>query len=278
MTQEITKQCTKCWEHKPRTAQHWYKIRGYFSSPCKACRLQKPSATFNEARRARQNADYAKNPEKYKEKERLRRQRDPSHARKMEIARRHKDIERTREVKRLWSRENRDRINAANRAKRAANPEKVRSYYAKRYEETDYRLNCIVSASINKHLKNAGSAKTSPKASLVGWRISELREHLVLLFEPGMSFANHGAWHLDHIIPVSAVTFFGANDPLFAAVWSLENLAPLWAKDNQEKRASLKWQLPDTYTNPLLRSAYSNRNVALLDRNIFVLKQLALAA
>ena len=51
------------------------------------------------------------------------------------------------------------------------------------------------------------------------------------LFTDGMSWDNWGEWHIDHIKPVSS---FDKNTPI-SLVNSLDNLQPLWAKDNLSK-------------------------------------------
>jgi len=63
--------------------------------------------------------------------------------------------------------------------------------------------------------------------------------HLEGLFKPGMSWANHGAWHIDHIRPRSAFTYSSPTDRDFADCWALSNLQPLWAEENLRKAA--KW-------------------------------------
>ena len=47
-------------------------------------------------------------------------------------------------------------------------------------------------------------------------------------FLEGMSWDNHGEWHIDHIRPISS---FPTNSPP-SEVHALANLQPLWAKDN----------------------------------------------
>lgn len=43
-------------------------------------------------------------------------------------------------------------------------------------------------------------------------------------------------WHVDHIIPVSELVRCGVTDP--AKINALENLRPMWAKDNMSKGAN----------------------------------------
>ena len=70
---------------------------------------------------------------------------------------------------------------------------------------------------------------------LVGYSFDELASHLESQFEPGMSWENYGAWHVDHIIARRLFTYFVADDPQFRACWALPNLRPAWAGDNLRK-------------------------------------------
>lgn len=69
----------------------------------------------------------------------------------------------------------------------------------------------------------------------VDYSISELKQHLELLFKPGMSWDNYGDWEIDHVIPVSAFKYSSPNDLTFKQCWSLTNLQPLWRHDNRTK-------------------------------------------
>ena len=71
---------------------------------------------------------------------------------------------------------------------------------------------------------------------LVGYNLGDLRKHLESQFVDGMSWDNYGiVWHIDHIVPISAfsITSYECGD--FKRCWSLENLQPLFAKDNLRK-------------------------------------------
>ena len=71
---------------------------------------------------------------------------------------------------------------------------------------------------------------------LAGYTLSQLKEHLSSLFVDGMSWDNYGEWHIDHIIPKSFFDFKKPEDEGFKKCWELENLQPLWAKDNIIKK------------------------------------------
>lgn len=65
----------------------------------------------------------------------------------------------------------------------------------------------------------------------------ELMNHLESKFQKGMSWNNYGEWHIDHIIPESSFNYTSCTDKDFLICWSLDNLQPLWAKDNLQKGA-----------------------------------------
>ena len=58
-------------------------------------------------------------------------------------------------------------------------------------------------------------------------------------FTEGMTWENHGEWHIDHIVPLSAFNYSKPEHEDFRRCWALSNLQPLWAKDNQAKKDKL---------------------------------------
>lgn len=73
------------------------------------------------------------------------------------------------------------------------------------------------------------------KFDLVGFTPTELFSHLQSLFKPGMTWENYGKWHIDHKKPDSLFSYNTVYDQEFKDCWSLNNLQPLWAKDNLSK-------------------------------------------
>lgn len=65
----------------------------------------------------------------------------------------------------------------------------------------------------------------------------QLLHHLVSQFKPGMTVANHGLWHIDHIRPLASFNLL--NDDEVRAACHYTNLQPLWAAENLSK--SDKW-------------------------------------
>jgi len=79
--------------------------------------------------------------------------------------------------------------------------------------------------------------KSKAMLELIGCPKNILVEHLESMFLAGMSWGNHGEWHIDHIIPCVA---FDLSDPEQQKLcFNFKNLQPLWAKDNLRKNARI---------------------------------------
>ncbi len=72
-----------------------------------------------------------------------------------------------------------------------------------------------------------------------GYSFKDFKKHIENLFTNGMTWDKviNKEIHIDHIIPAAA--FDQGNVDHFNICWSLANLQPLWAKDNQEKHDKL---------------------------------------
>jgi hypothetical protein len=139
---------------------------------------------------------------------------------------------------------NKDKIKEYQKKYREENKEnikKIRKEYNKvrnirhkeRYEnDIEYKVRKIHRSILKSFLRRM---KIGPKkdttSKVLGYSYSELKEHLESLFLEGMTWNNHGEWHIDHIKPISS---FEVTD-IPSVVNSLENLQPLWAIDNMRK-------------------------------------------
>jgi len=98
------------------------------------------------------------------------------------------------------------------------------------------RISSRISNLIRLRLKaRLGNKNKKHKKDYLPYTIDELMIHLEKLFQPGMSWNNYGKWHIDHKIPDSSFDYKSVDDIDFKKCWSLENLQPLWAIDNQRK-------------------------------------------
>lgn len=111
------------------------------------------------------------------------------------------------------------------------------NHYKRLQSDPKYKLNTLISHSIRESIK--GNKMGRPWELLVGYSIDDLMNHLEKQFIPGMVWENYGKWHIDHIIPISAFNFNKPEHIDFKRCWALNNLQPLWAKDNLTKHARI---------------------------------------
>jgi hypothetical protein len=124
-----------------------------------------------------------------------------------------------------WNKNNREHINKYKR-----------DYERKRRaEDPKYRLGIRTRTAVWQLLKERGVKKTNKTFELLGYTIEELMTHLEKQFTEGMTWDNYGEWHVDHIIPMCSFKFETTDDPEFKECWKLENLQPLWGRENLSK-------------------------------------------
>jgi hypothetical protein len=134
------------------------------------------------------------------------------------------------------SRKERDHNRKAKGAAHAKTPGRKASLAAYKKTEKGRAVN-IARNALGTALRKAKTKKRMPAEKYFGCTLPELYLHLEGLFVDGMTMANHGQWHIDHIRPVNSFDHTIAG-------WEFEanhytNLQPLWAADNLAKGA--KW-------------------------------------
>ncbi len=153
---------------------------------------------------------------------------------------------------RQWRQNNKEKVRADARKNYHLNPQKHRDYMnnrnrkdrvkvrsigrkaAKKYRSTiSGRLNSNLSSLICNSLR--GEKRGQGWESLVGFTLDQLKAHLQAKFKENMTWDNYGKWHIDHIIPRSFFKFNNPSDVEFKYCWSLNNLQPLWARENKMK-------------------------------------------
>ena len=94
--------------------------------------------------------------------------------------------------------------------------------------EKDFTLYCTLGLSGGWTYKKKDST-----IELLGCSIDELKIHLQNQFKEGMTWQNHGEWHIDHIIPCAAFDLSKKENCL--KCFNYKNLQPLWAHENLSK-------------------------------------------
>ncbi len=233
----MTRKCKKCLQVKLLEDFCKGKRNKYGrQNICKSCHNKKtkkwnsehPERTKEISRKSKAK-EYFLNPEKLKK--RMKQQYIKNSAKR-------------KEQRKIKYREDPSKEYTASKKWRSNHPEK-RKVLARRNQTTRIstvkgRLSHRMAASMNYSLKN-GSKSGSKWEDLVGYTVSDLKNHLERQFQNGMNWEllMQGKIHIDHIIPISVHNFEHPADIDFQKCWALSNLQPLWAIDNIKKSNKL---------------------------------------
>ena len=94
-----------------------------------------------------------------------------------------------------------------------------------------FKFNHNARSLIRESLNRVGSKKERSSILYLGCSFEFFRNYIQSLFKPGMTFENHGEWHLDHIKPCAYFNHIGK--PLMANHYT--NFQPLWKHENLSK-------------------------------------------
>lgn len=100
------------------------------------------------------------------------------------------------------------------------------------------KLKHYVRNRLTKAIRRAAATKCGRSMDLVGCTPQELRRHIEGKFKRGMSWANYGKWHVDHIIPCAKFDLVLPDQQ--RACFHFTNLQPLWKFDNLSKSDAIK--------------------------------------
>tara|TARA_Y100000389_G_scaffold62718_2_gene58832 strand:- start:11826 stop:13094 length:1269 start_codon:yes stop_codon:yes gene_type:complete len=157
--------------------------------------------------------------------------------------------ENNREKLRKYRKNNPEKRNARNRKWRKNNPEKHRASVrksnqrpeakkrinARRRErmKTDpqFKLRMNLSSRLGMALK--GKLKSASTMALLGCSYTHAKEHLEKQFQPGMTWENHGTWHIDHMMPCASFDLSCPEQQ--RRCFHYTNLQPMWGKENMSK-------------------------------------------
>lgn len=150
-----------------------------------------------------------------------------------------KRFEKDSERKRNYYQDNKEEIRRKGNAYYALNRSRLIARQQVRRRERyksdpEYRIHCALR---NRLRRAASGNKKYSVSKLIGCSFSELRKHLESLFKPGMSWENHGEWHIDHKLPCAFFNLQSKDQQ--KRCFHYTNLQPLWAKDNIKKGGRL---------------------------------------
>ena len=134
--------------------------------------------------------------------------------------------------KRDYYKRNQDKKKEYSRKYHKENKLRKNEYVKNKYKnDINYRLSellrCRIRTAIKQNKKQGSAVKD------LGCTLGELKRYLEEKFEVGMTWENHGEWHIDHKKPLC--TFDLSNREDFLKACHYTNLQPLWRKDNLEK-------------------------------------------
>ena len=103
----------------------------------------------------------------------------------------------------------------------------------KKLLDPQYKLSSILRTQVCAAIKKQKGKKIHKTFELVGCSVEFLKKHLENQFQLGMTWNNHGEWHVDHIKP--CISFDLTNVTEQKQCFHYTNLQPLWAEDNLSK-------------------------------------------
>lgn len=122
-----------------------------------------------------------------------------------------------------WRKENRKKIQQTN-----TNYEKNR-----KLTDPEFKIMKTLRSRVGTALTRQNSNKNNTTIDLLGCSVAFLRGYLEGKFKDGMTWENHGEWHIDHIKPCASFNLLDEEEQ--KKCFHYTNLQPLWAADNLSK-------------------------------------------
>jgi ATP-dependent Lon protease len=139
-----------------------------------------------------------------------------------------------------WSEQNKEHLKQYIKEYRKNNVDKIRQIKRdyERYRKVSdptYKLISNFRTAIYQVLKENNVEKNKHYFDILKYTPEELISHLEKQFTDSMTWENYGEWHVDHRMPISSFVFESVDDDSFMKCWSLDNLQPMWGKENITK-------------------------------------------
>jgi hypothetical protein len=167
---------------------------------------------------------------------------------------REKNKEAVKKYNKEYKEKNKEKIKQQQKEYWKNNPDKMKEKNARNYEKHKqvrnyqnyqrkrkrliedplFKLKETMRNRLRRMFKTTGIRKCKKSIDIFGADWPEIKLHIEKKFSQGMTWENHGKWHIDHIVPL--VLAFSVEDVYRLCHYT--NLQPLWAEDNLRKQAS----------------------------------------
>lgn len=247
----LTKICKICKLEKP-LSEFYKRSNGYYRTECKSCNYQKVKQ-WRKNNKDKVHDQYIRYYDKNKETI-LARNKNWSDNNLDKIKQYSKEYYNIHKSDILEHQKKYNQLHKIERAKYwnyYYHKVKLSKFRDKYHNDPKFHISFCISNRIRSSLKNGKN--NQHWENIVGYTLQDLMEHLESKFQPGMTWDNYGQWHIDHVIPISYFDYTSYEDESFKICWSLDNLQPLWAKDNLKKSNKFEPEITDEIFNELLR-------------------------
>lgn len=143
------------------------------------------------------------------------------------------------ELSKLSYRTYKDKIQKTRKIWKENNKEKCREYKRKTNTKQMLTNKGQLNRRIGSGIRDALGRNKNCRhwETLVNFTLEELEKHLESKFTNNMNWEEFkkGNIQIDHILPRQLFEYESENDTQFKICWSLNNLQPLWRKDNNKK-------------------------------------------
>ena len=108
------------------------------------------------------------------------------------------------EYSKRYQKENKEKIAEYQKQYRKANKDKRRNYVReKKKNDPLFKLSTVLRARTNRAFKSKSYSKNTKTHELLGADFETVKSYIENQFSEGMTWGNHGEWHIDHIVPLS---------------------------------------------------------------------------
>jgi hypothetical protein len=150
-----------------------------------------------------------------------------------------------REYLKLYLKQNPEKRREYDKKYRKRNRGKIRKYEkARRSKDPAFRLAQNLRVRLGAVLN--GKTKPQPTLEMLGCSLGFLKFWLQMQFKQGMTWENHGEWHVDHIVPLALVDMNAENwEDRLRKLNHFTNLQPLSAGENFRKSGRIGFKRLD---------------------------------